>query len=201
MASRRRGDPATGGGRGAGQRLLVDGYNVVHGWPELRRLLDRVGAEEARRHLIGLLGEYVALTGAEVTVVFDGPPTTGPAQLVDGVTVLFSGAAGSADHLIERLVNRAAQKGQALRLAVVTDDRGQRDMVRGMGGTTMGVEQLHRQVAGVREEASDRAQRSREVGSFGRRLEHRLPADVVARLERLRRGGVDADAEAASSPE
>jgi predicted RNA-binding protein with PIN domain len=52
------------------ERVIVDGYNVIHAWAPLKRLLG-VSLEAARDKLIERLGVYAMVTGAEVTVVFD----------------------------------------------------------------------------------------------------------------------------------
>lgn len=174
---------------GATEVLIVDGYNVAHAWPELRALLDGARLDEARRRLVSVLSEYVALRGARVIVVFDGPEeAAGAARSGDGVEVRFSGAAQSADHVIERLAYEASRAGVAATVVVVTGDRLQRDLVRAMGAVTMGAADLLAEVEGARSEAAQRARRSRDVGGFARRLEHQLPPDVAARLEALRRG-------------
>ena len=76
-------------------RLVVDGYNIVHAWPDLARSLRRESLEEARRRLLIRLGEYRASTGNEVLVVFDarlrtlGSPDR---EVVEGVEVRYGSA-------------------------------------------------------------------------------------------------------------
>ncbi|HEX6493138.1 MAG TPA: NYN domain-containing protein [Candidatus Dormibacteraeota bacterium] len=173
--------------------LIVDGYNVIHSWPELRSALDRGGLEESRRLLTAALAEYAAVRGVEVTVVFDGPrtATASPAEVVDGVTVRFGGASGSADHVIERLAYRASQAGRASDVVVATSDRLQRDMVRAMGVPTIDARSLEQEVKGALSELGRDAERGREQARFARRLEEGLDPDVRARLEALRRGSAE----------
>jgi len=65
--------------------LLVDGYNIINAWPELRELGN---LEHARARLVELLASYGAFRGIEVIVVFDSPATVPqPPQDIDGVTV------------------------------------------------------------------------------------------------------------------
>ena len=52
------------------ERVLVDGYNVIHAWVPLKRLLD-VSLEAARDKLVERLAVYAMVTGSDVTVVFD----------------------------------------------------------------------------------------------------------------------------------
>jgi predicted RNA-binding protein with PIN domain len=173
--------------------LIVDGYNVIHAWPELRSALDRGGLEESRRLLTAALAEYAAVRGVEVTVVFDGPRTStaSPAEVVDGVTVRFGGASGSADHVIERLAYQAAQAGRAGDVVVATSDRLQRDMVRAMGVPTIDARSLEQEVKGALTELGRDAERTRHQARVARRLEDALDPDVRARLEALRRGSAE----------
>src|ERR1700752_2669667 len=102
--TRRHGSATSPHDEGLMRALIVDGYNVIHAWPELRSALDRGGLEESRRLLTPALAEYAAVRGVGGTLVFGGPRTStaSPAEVVDGVTVRFGGASGSADHVIER---------------------------------------------------------------------------------------------------
>ncbi|MDQ7860895.1 NYN domain-containing protein [Peribacillus frigoritolerans] len=61
--------------------LLVDGYNIIGAWPELRELKERDLAA-ARDRLIEMMAEYQAFTGYRVIVVFD-------AQYVQGIARIF----------------------------------------------------------------------------------------------------------------
>ena len=50
--------------------LIVDGYNIIGAWPELRGLKNSDFAK-ARELLIEYMAEYQGSTGYEVIVVFD----------------------------------------------------------------------------------------------------------------------------------
>lgn len=182
--------------------LIVDGYNIIHAWPDLRSALTGAGLEESRRLLVAALAEYAAVRGVRVTVVFDGPRTAvaSAPEVIDGVTVRFGGASGSADHVIERLAYRAAQAGRAGDVVVATSDRLQRDMVRAMGLATMDARSLEAEVKGALGEVGAGAERLREQARFARRVEDALAPDVRARLEALRRGLPDPAGGAEVSP-
>ena len=49
--------------------LIVDGYNMIGAWKELRPLKD-TDLEEARNRLLELMAEYKAAMGWRVIVVF-----------------------------------------------------------------------------------------------------------------------------------
>jgi predicted RNA-binding protein with PIN domain len=129
------------------ERVVVDGYNVIHAWPQLKRLLGDASLEAARDKLIDRLSVFGMVAGADVTVVFDAHHSTArknSEEVVEGVHVLFTRKGHSADHAIERIAYDASQSGDLI--TVATSDRFQRDLVRGMGGAVISAEELERRV-------------------------------------------------------
>jgi len=141
------------------ERVIVDGYNVIHAWPPLKRLLD-VSLEVARDKLVERLSVFGMVAGADVTVVFDAHHSaarTSSEQLVEGVHVLFTRKGHSADHAIERIAYEASQSGDVI--TVATSDRFQRDLVRGMGGAVISALELERRVIDAEQELGRRVER------------------------------------------
>ena len=168
--------------------LIVDGYNVVHAWPALKRALQERGLEDARRSLVQALAEYAAQTGAEVTVVFDahGRDRSGAApEVVDGVTIRFGTRHASADHVIERLANQASRRGGAGEIVVATGDRLQREMVGAMGVGTISPQALLEDVQRVAAHMTASTARQRSEGGATHRVEHRLDPALLRRLKAL----------------
>ena len=115
-------------------RILVDGYSLLHNWPELAEGSPR-HSESARDALVEMLTHYQDATGTPVTVFFDGRGNrrTKPKNESTGaIEVLFSSSGQTADDLIERAAHRFQAYGEIL---VVTDDRAERDIVGGFGGS------------------------------------------------------------------
>jgi predicted RNA-binding protein with PIN domain len=142
------------------ERVIVDGYNVVHAWPQLKRLLGEASLEAARDKLIERLSVFGMVVGADITVVFDAHHSaarTNSEELVDGVHVVFTRKGHSADHVIERIAYDASQTGDAI--TVATSDRFQRDLVRGMGGAVISALELERRVLDAEQELGRRVQR------------------------------------------
>ena len=140
-------------------RLIVDGYNVVHAWPDLKRLLS-VSLEAARDGLVERMGVYSLVTGTQVTVVFDAHRTTArnnAEEEKDGVKVIFTRKGHSADHAIERIAYQAAEAGDMI--TVATSDRFQRDLVHGTGGAVISAAELERQVIEAEAELARRVKR------------------------------------------
>ena len=170
--------------------LIVDGYNIVHAWPELAPLIKGGRAEEARRKLISLLGEYSAASGERVTVVFDAHRRArdhGAGETIDGVSVVYGSSAQTADHVIERRVAIASAKGDARMVTVATGDRLQRDLVMAMGAAVIGPDALRQVVRGVQAELDQHNARRRREARFADRLEDRIDPNVRSELDRMRR--------------
>ena len=142
------------------ERVIVDGYNVIHAWPQLKRLMGDASLEAARDKLIERLSVFGMVVGADVTVVFDADHSTARANSeedVEGVHVLFTRKGHSADHAIERIAYAASQVGDVI--TVATSDRFQRDLVRGMGGAVISALELERRVVDAESELGRRVQR------------------------------------------
>lgn len=147
-----------------GERLIVDGYNVVHAWPETAALL-AVSLEAARDRLVERLAILAAIGGPEVTVVFDAHRTAArrsTSEVRDGVEVVFTRRGHSADHAIERLAFAARDRGQPLRVA--TNDGFHREMLRGMGAAVIGCAELLREVEAAEAEMALRLRAYRRPG-------------------------------------
>jgi predicted RNA-binding protein with PIN domain len=147
-------------------RILVDGYSLLHSWPELAAGVPR-HSERAREELIQMLTSYHDATGAPITIFFDGggaPPDVPKNESSRAVEVLFSQAGQTADDMIERAAHRFQSYGEVL---VVTNDNAERDMVIGFGGSAASCENFIRMIGNALAELQDelknynRAERNR----------------------------------------
>jgi len=116
-------------------RILVDGYSLLHNWPELAPEAAR-HSEAARDELIYRLTQYSDAVGTPITVVFDGANSARGRRAKSsptGLEILFSKAGQTADEVIERAAHRLSAYGEVL---VVTDDSLERETVSSVGGMT-----------------------------------------------------------------
>jgi predicted RNA-binding protein with PIN domain len=112
-------------------RILVDGYSLLHNWPELAPGRSRFSAA-AREELIQRLTLYQDAVGTPVTIFFDGQTGgTGVASSRPEVEVLYSHSGQTADDMIERATHRFHDYGEVL---AVTDDHAERETVLSLGG-------------------------------------------------------------------
>ena len=114
-------------------RILVDGFSLLHNWPELAPGKPRHAAA-ARDELVRILTHYQDATGTPITIFFDGagsPPSVPKHEPTAHVEVLYSKAGQTADEMIERAAYRFQPYGEVL---AVTDDFAERDTVIALGG-------------------------------------------------------------------
>jgi len=111
----------------------VDGYSLLHQWPELAPGRPRHSAA-ARDELAHILTQYGDALGTPISVIYDGsgaPAGTPKAESTPALEVLFSGGGRTADDLIERVAHRMQPYGEVL---VVTDDNAERETVLALDG-------------------------------------------------------------------
>src|SRR5437867_4716000 len=95
-------------------RWLVDGYNVIRRAPELRSR-EQESLEAGRQALCAMLAAVARVSHDTFTVVFDGVDAGGRGGGGADVTVIFSSARESADHVLGRMAREGG--------AVVSNDR------------------------------------------------------------------------------
>ncbi len=104
------------------EHIIVDGYNVIFAWDELKALAGQ-GLDLARDKLLDILANYQGYTRCDLAVVFDAYKVPGGAGSRDSranVRVAYTKEGETADMYIERLVDQIG-KNEAVR--VVTSDR------------------------------------------------------------------------------
>ena len=115
-------------------RILVDGYSLLHSWPELAPGRPRHSAA-ARDELIRVLTLYRDTIQTPITIFFDGssPKIEGPSITTSTpeLEILFSRSGQTADQMIERAAHRFQPYGEVL---AVTDDVAERETVINLGG-------------------------------------------------------------------
>jgi uncharacterized protein len=113
-------------------RILVDGYSLLHNWPELAPGRPRYSME-ARDELIRILTLYRDATGTPITIVFDGAGKSAGTEFpsTPELEILYSRSGQTADQIIERVAARMSDFGEVL---AVTDDHAERNTVFYQGG-------------------------------------------------------------------
>ena len=132
------------------QRLIVDGYNVIFAWDELKGLA-REDLSQARERLMDTLSNYAGFTKAELVLVFDGYRVKGSAgERFDyhNIHIAYTKENETADAYIEWLAN-AIGKNESVR--VVTSDSLIRLSALRSGVLRTSAMEFHAEVTGVNE--------------------------------------------------
>ena len=101
--------------------LLVDGYNIIFAWDELKKLA-RKNLDAAREALINMLSNYQGYHKCRVIVVFDAYKVKGGTRSIErhhNIDVVYTQEAETADTYIEKA---SYQLGKRYRVRVATSD-------------------------------------------------------------------------------
>ncbi len=112
--------------------LLVDGYNVIFSWDNLKKLADS-SIDGARNALINILCNYQGYKRCEIIVVFDAYKVKGnhrEIEKVNNITVVYTKEAETADMYIEKASLDLAKKHK---VRVVTSDALEQVIILGNG--------------------------------------------------------------------
>jgi predicted RNA-binding protein with PIN domain len=166
------------------QILIVDGYNIIGAWTELRQLADS-NLEDARDRLVELLANYQGFSGKRIILVFDAHqvPGSGGKYKQSRLEILYTREKETADECIERLVGQL--HGRKVIIQVATSDMAEQHVAFGKGALRLSARELL--IAVKESEVIIRKQlavpRPRQPS-----LDHTLTEDMKKLLERWRRG-------------
>ena len=134
--------------------LLVDGYNMIHAWDELR-VLSRTDLDSARERLIHRLRNYQGWKKCKVIVVFDaykvkGNP--GSVERLGELYVVYTKEAETADMYIEKTTYALAKERREHRVRVATSDGMEQMIILGHGAVRVPAAELEFEVRQAEEE-------------------------------------------------
>ena len=148
---------------------IVDGYNVIYAWDELKKLVPE-GFDGARQKLIDVLVEYQAYKGCELILVFDAykqKDNPGRKEDVGGIHVVYTMEDESADMRIEKLIHEMSR---SYSVCVVSSDGLIQLCALRLGVRRMSSRELHDETAAARKEIENVIMSHREdLPSLGER--------------------------------
>lgn len=119
-------------GRERQEFLLVDGYNIIFAWEELKELAE-TDIKSARDRLLDLMSDYAGYSGENVIVVFDAyrvPGGSGEVSRYHNIDVVYTKEAETADLYIEKTAHRLSKNN---RVTVATGDFVEQVIIFGAG--------------------------------------------------------------------
>ena len=141
--------------------LLVDGYNIIFAWPDLQEQA-RHSLEDARKSLIDILSNYRGFHECELILVFDAyrvQGSVGEREETQGIHVVYTREAETADNYIEKTIREIARKRDSL-VRVATSDGLEQVIILGGGAIRVSARELRREVEQTRVEISDILERN-----------------------------------------
>ncbi len=164
----------------AGRILIVDGYNIIGAWDELKDL-KKAAMGSARDQLITTLSAFVPWCWQRIIVVFDGQGFEW--EHVEGVEVVFTEGRESADTMIEKL---AAGLAATCKVEVATSDIAEYLAASNLGARVMSARVLRERLAEERD-SYQRRLAGRNNRQQGIMLNEMLQSSVLENLEKMRR--------------
>ena len=130
--------------------LLVDGYNVIFSWEELRAL-SKDNIDGARNKLIEILSNYQGFKKCEIILVFDAYKVKGNREVekVNNINIVYTKEAETADTYIENVTHRLAKNHK---VRVVTSDALEQLIILGNGALRVSSRMFYDEILAVREE-------------------------------------------------
>lgn len=121
--------------------LLVDGYNVIFAWEDLKDLA-QVSIDGARGKLLDVLCDYQGMKKCNLIVVFDAYRVQGHKTEIStyhNIHVVFTKEAETADQYIEKF---AHENGKKYNVTVATSDGLEQIIIRGQGCQLLSAREL-----------------------------------------------------------
>ncbi len=125
--------------------LLVDGYNIIFAWEELKAL-SKDNLDLARNMLINILCNYQGYKQCEVILVFDAYKVKGnvrEVEKVNNISVVYTKEAETADMYIEKATHSLAKKH---RVRVATSDNLEQIIILANGALRMSAEAFKKEI-------------------------------------------------------
>ena len=131
--------------------LLVDGYNIIFAWEELKELA-KANIESARGRLMDILSNYQGYKKMTLILVFDAYKVQGnPGEQAKyhNIHVVYTKEAETADQYIEKTVH---EMGRQHRVTVATSDATEQMIVLSQGAVRMSARELAEEIRHTEQE-------------------------------------------------
>ena len=165
--------------------LLVDGYNIIFAWPDLKEL-SKVNIEGARGKLMDILCNYQGYKKNIVILVFDGykvPGNIGEVLKYHNIYVVYTKEAETADQYIEKTVQEIGKK---YYVRVATSDALEQMIILGQGAHRIAAKELLAEIQLVNQEIrTEHLEKTKKSSSY---LFDNLSDDLAEFMDDVRMG-------------
>lgn len=134
--------------------LLVDGYNIIFAWEDLKELAE-INLDSARGKLMDILCNYQGMKRCELIVVFDAYRVQGhqtEATDYHNIHVVYTKEAETADQYIEKF---AHDNGRKYDVTVATSDGLEQIIIRGQGCRLLSARDLQEDIRSMRRQLQE----------------------------------------------
>ncbi len=135
--------------------VIVDGYNIIFAWDELKELA-KVNIDSARDKLIDILEDYQGYKGCRLILVFDAykvKGNTGKIVHYNNVEVVYTKQDETADAFIERTVHEIRNK---YKITVASADGLVQQTIMSLGALRMSARELLMEIERTQKEGFER---------------------------------------------
>jgi predicted RNA-binding protein with PIN domain len=168
--------------------LLVDGYNIIFAWEELKELA-QTDIGSARDKLMDILSDYQGYTNARVILVYDAYKVeggTGEVMKYHNIHVVYTKEAETADQYIEKV---AHEMGKTYDVTVATSDGLEQIIIQGQGCSLLSARELKDEIAWTKQQAAQEA--SKHTSTHSNYLFDQMPEEMQQYMEDVRLGRKD----------
>lgn len=125
--------------------LLVDGYNIIFAWDELKKIAEK-SLDDARKELAKIMCNYQGYTGYEIILVFDAYKVKRNHRDVEkyyNISIVYTKESETADTYIECTSHELVKNH---RVRVATSDGAEQMIILGNGAMRISAGELHKRV-------------------------------------------------------
>ena len=169
--------------RNAKEYLIVDGYNIINAWDELKNI-GKEDLEGAREKLIDNIIEYCSYTGSKGIVVFDAYQVKNSKEKIEdrkNVTIVYTKEHQTADSYIEKYINKLSKYDI---IKVATNDYAEQQIILGKGATRISSRELKLDLISIRNKIKSKTNSTKIQRNA---LESFLDEETLSKLENIRR--------------
>ncbi len=141
--------------------LLVDGYNIIFAWPELKVIAEE-NMDGAKYKLLDSLCNYQGIRKCKIIVVFDAYRVLGhQEEVIDyhNIHMVYTKEAQTADQYIEKFAYDNQTK---YNIVVATSDGLQQIIIRGVGCSLLSARELKEEIERANEKIKEEYEEKRE---------------------------------------